>query len=164
MAARHAQTWSIWSFLLFLWLFLTNGTLYQSSKTVKTVKNSQTTVKTEKNDHWCTNRHMSTQSPPNTRVHKAAQTPLPCETSITCAWAVATASRPWTGLTVCVDMDVHASGSRSLPCAATLSSTYWWCLQLRVLQKNAFKKSYAPRHFSHYIHKYEAGKTLLLFL
>jgi len=102
MAARHAQTWSIWSFLLFLWLFLTNGTLYQSSKTVKTVKNSQTTVKTEKNDHWCTNRHMSTQSPPNTRVHKAAQTPLPCETSITRAWAVATARRPWAGLTVCV--------------------------------------------------------------
>jgi len=25
---------------------------------------------------------------------------------------------------VCVYMDVHASGSRSLPCAATLSSTY----------------------------------------
>jgi len=42
-------------------------------------------------------------------------------------WAVATARRPWAGLTVCVYMaymDVHASGSRSLPCAATLSSTY----------------------------------------
>jgi len=45
------------------------------------------------------------------RIHKAAQTPLPCETSITCAWAVATARRPWAGLTVCVYMDVHASGS-----------------------------------------------------
>ena len=57
------------------------------------------------------------------RVHKAAQTPLPRET-ITCAWAVATARRPWAGLTVCVNMDVHASGSRLLPRAATLSSTY----------------------------------------
>ena len=33
------------------------------------------------------------------RIHKAAQMPLPRETSITCAWAVATARRPWTGLT-----------------------------------------------------------------
>ena len=56
------------------------------------------------------------------RIHKAAQTPLPLKTSITCAWAVATARRPWAGLTLCVYVDVHASGSRSLPCAATLSS------------------------------------------
>jgi len=56
--------------------------------------------------------------------HDHAQTPLPCETSMTRAWAVATARRPWTRLTVCVYMDVHASGSRSLPRAATLSSTY----------------------------------------
>ena len=34
------------------------------------------------------------------RIHKAAQTPLPCETCITCTWAVATARRPWAGLTV----------------------------------------------------------------
>ena len=39
---------------------------------------------------------------------------------ITRAWAVATASRPWAELTLCVYMDVHASGSRSLPRAATL--------------------------------------------
>jgi len=64
------------------------------------------------------------------RIHKAYTTldrlctPLPCETSIACAWAVATARRPWAGLTVCVYMDVHVSGSRSLPRAATLSSTY----------------------------------------
>ena len=45
---------------------------------------------------------------------------LPCETSITRTWAGATAHRPWAGLTVCVYMDVHASGSRSLPRAATL--------------------------------------------
>jgi len=56
--------------------------------------------------------------------HDHVQTPLSCETSITRAWAVATPRRPWAGLTVCVYMDVHASGSRSLPRAATLSSTY----------------------------------------
>jgi len=56
--------------------------------------------------------------------HDHAQMPLPCETSMTRAWAVATARRPWTGLTVCVYMDIHASGSRLLLCVATLSSTY----------------------------------------
>ena len=64
------------------------------------------------------------------RIDKATQTPLPCETSVTRAWAVATARHTWAGLTVCVYMDVHASGFRSLPRAATLYSTYWWCLQL----------------------------------
>jgi len=38
------------------------------------------------------------------QIHKAAQTPLPCETSITCAWAVATARRPWAELTVWTSM------------------------------------------------------------
>ena len=38
-------------------------TVYQSSKTVKKSKDSTNT----KNDHWCTNCHMSTQSPPNTQ-------------------------------------------------------------------------------------------------
>ena len=33
------------------------------------------------------------------RIHKAAQTSLSGENSITCPWAVATARRPWTGLT-----------------------------------------------------------------
>ena len=70
---------------------LTIGLVYHSSKTVKRVKianiiigvpnyqsshvyqdctnsvpfvkNSQKTVKQQKNDHWCTNRHISTQSP-----------------------------------------------------------------------------------------------------
>ena len=44
--------------------------------------------------------------------HDHAQIPLPCETFMTRAWAVATARRPWAELTVCVYMDVHASGSR----------------------------------------------------
>jgi len=41
------------------------------------VKNSQTQPKdsqTAKNDHWCTNRHMSTQSPPNTQYGANAAT------------------------------------------------------------------------------------------
>ena len=69
------------------------------------VKNSRKTVKTAKITIGipivtCLHRVR--------RIHKAAQIPLPCETSITCAWAVATACRPWAGLTVCVYMDVHA--------------------------------------------------------
>jgi len=85
------------------------------------INRQKKTVKPQKNDNWCTNRHMS--STQSRRIHKAAQTPLPCETSITRAWAVVTARRLWAGLTVCVYMDVHASGSRSLPSADTLSST-----------------------------------------
>ena len=92
--------------------------MYHSSKTVQ---NSQKTVKTAKITIGvpivtCLHRVR--------RIHKAAQTPLPCETSITCAWEVATARRPWAGLTVCVYMDVHASCSRSLPRAATLALFY----------------------------------------
>ena len=88
---------------------------------VRIVKNTQKTIKQQKMTIGvqivtCLNRVR--------RIHKAAQTPLPRETSITCAWAVATARRPLAGLTLCVYMDVHASGSRSLPRAATLSSTY----------------------------------------
>jgi len=110
----------LWWFVhQWFWVFLTIGTVYHSSKTVKRQPNS---------------KKMTIGVPIVTclhsvrRIHKAAQTPLPCEPCITCAWAVATARRPWAGLTVCVCMDVHASGSRSLPRAATLSSTYWWCL------------------------------------
>ena len=84
------------------WVFLMIGTVYHSSKTFKRQPNS-------KNDHWCTNRHITCLHRVR-RIHKAAQTPLFCETCITCAWAVATAHRPWAGLTVCVYMDVHASG------------------------------------------------------
>ena len=117
------------------------------------VKKQSKDSQNSKNDHWCTNRHMSTKTVPTgyqssktvkrqsnskkmvigvtiitclhrvRRIHKAAQAPQPCETSMTRAWAVATA-RPWAGLTIRVYMDVHASGSRSLPRAATLSSTY----------------------------------------
>ena len=88
----------------------------------KQSKDSQTA----KDDHWCTNHHISTQSPPNTQsprppnIHSAAQTPLPCEAFITHAWAVATARRPWAGLTVCVYMDVHASGYLLMMSAARL--------------------------------------------
>ena len=89
--------------------------VYHSSKTVKRQSNS-------KKDHWCTNRHMSTQSPPNTQSR--ANAAIPCETSITRAWAVATARRLWAGLTVCVYMDVHASGSRSFAAACCYTLFY----------------------------------------
>jgi len=71
------------------------------------------------------------------RIHKAAQMPLPCETSITCAWAVATARRSWAGLTLCVYMDVHASaGSRSLPRAATLVVQCGLCTTQPIISQN----------------------------
>ena len=50
------------------------------------------------------------------RIHKAAQTPLPRETFITCAWAVATARRPWAGLTLCLGL--HGRPCVWLPFAA----------------------------------------------
>ena len=58
------------------------------------------------------------------RIHKAAQTPLPCETSITCAWAVATSRRPWAGLTVCVYIWILWTSMRlaSLRCRVLLHS------------------------------------------
>ena len=131
---------------------LTIGTVYHSSKTVKRqsklqksplvyqsshvyqdctnslpiVKNSQKTVKQQK---------MTIGVPIVTCLHrvrrlpKAAQTPLPCETSITCSWAVATARRPWAGLTVCVYMDVHGP-CVWLPFAAVCCCTLFYLLMM----------------------------------
>jgi len=48
-----------------VWVFLKIGTVYHSG---------QKTVEAEKNHHWCTNRHMSTQSPPNTQSRANAAT------------------------------------------------------------------------------------------
>jgi len=95
--------------------------IYAPQNSLPFVRNSQKTVKTAK---ITIGVPIITCLHKVRRIHKAAQTPLPCETCITCAWAVATARRQWAGLTVCVYMDVHASGSRSLPRAAALSSTY----------------------------------------
>ena len=58
------------------------------------------------------------------RIHKAAQTPLPRETSITRAWAVATARRPWTGLTLCL----HGRPCVWLPFAAVCCYTLFYQL------------------------------------
>jgi len=44
-------------------VFLTIGTVYHSSKQSKTVNRQSK----QQNDHWCTNRHTSTQSLPNTQ-------------------------------------------------------------------------------------------------
>jgi len=83
--------------LTVFWLYLTIRTLYQSSKTLKTicvpnvtglprlyqqcannvpiVKNSQKQLKdsqNSKNDHWCTNRYMSTKTVPT--VYQSSKT------------------------------------------------------------------------------------------
>ena len=55
----------LWRFVhQWFWVFLTIGTVYHSSKDSQTAKN----------DHWCTNLHMSTQSPPNTQSRVNAAT------------------------------------------------------------------------------------------
>jgi len=105
-----------------LWLFLTIGTVYHSSKTVKRQSKQQ-------NHHWFTNRHMSTQSPPNTQSRANALRDL--HHNVPGQWPQPVArGQGWLYVST---MDVHASGSRSLPRAATLSSTYWWCLQLVIV-------------------------------
>jgi len=86
---------------------------------VRIAKNSQKTVKQHK---MTIGVQIVTCLHKVHRIHKAAQTPLPRETSITCLGTGHSRTHPWTGLTLCVYMDVHASGSRSLPRAATLSS------------------------------------------
>jgi len=93
---------------------LTIGTVYHSSKRVKTAK-----ITIGVPIVTCLHRVR--------RIHKAAQTPLPCETFITCAWAVAIARRPWAGLTLCVYMDVHASCP---PFAAACCYTLFYLLMM----------------------------------
>jgi len=74
---------AIAKFLLHCWYSLgrhvTIGTpmvlsVFDDWYSIPFVKNSQKTVKQQKNDHWCTNRHMSTQSPPNTQSRANAAT------------------------------------------------------------------------------------------
>ena len=90
---------------------MTIGTVYESSNTVKRQSNSKKmTIVVQ--IVTCLHRVR--------RIHKAAQTPLPRETSITCAWAVATARRPWAGLTLCVYMDVRLAPVRCRICCYTL--------------------------------------------
>ena len=140
----------IFAVLTVFWLFLTNDTLYQSSKqsnplvhqssqvyqdctnivptmyqSSKTVKNSQETVKTAQK--WplvYQSSHVYTCHVRVRRIHKPAQTPLPCKTSHHTCLSSGHSPSP-----------VHASGSRSLPCTATLSSTYWWSINQSINQK-----------------------------
>jgi len=99
--------------------------VYHSSKTVKRQSNSKKiTIGVP-----IVTSHVYTESV--RRIHKAAQlTPLPCETCITCAWAVATARRPWAGLTVCVYMDVHGTPCVWLPFAAACCYTLFYLLMM----------------------------------
>jgi len=96
-------------------VFLTIGTVYHSSKTVKRQSKQQ------KSPLVYQSSHVYTESAEYTKPRKRRYLAKPPSQ---CAWAVATASRPWAGLTVCVYMDVHATDSRLLPRVATLSSTY----------------------------------------
>jgi len=93
--------------------------VYQDcTNSVPFVKNSQKTVKQQKMTIGvpivtCLHRvHL---------IHKAAQTPLPCETSIIRAWAVATARRPWACSTDCTCL--HGRPCVWLPFAAACCYT-----------------------------------------
>ena len=120
--------WLVHQWFWVFWVFLTIGTVYHSSKTVK---NSQKTVKQQK---------MIIGVPIVTclyrvrRIYKAAQTPLPCETSITRAWEVATARRPWAGLTVWTvwtyQLPNHGRLCVWLPFAAACCYTLFYLLMM----------------------------------
>jgi len=96
-------------------VFLTIGTVYESSNTVKRQSNSKK-VTIVVQIVTCLHRVR--------RIHKAAQTLLPREASIRCAWAVATARRPWAELTVCL----HGRPCVWLPFAAACCYTLFYLL------------------------------------
>ena len=54
---------NIVSILVHCWYTVGTVLVHQCTNRQKQSKDSQNS----KNDHWCTNRHMSTQSPPNTQ-------------------------------------------------------------------------------------------------
>jgi len=47
-------------------------TVYQSSKTVRNSQKQSKDIQNSKNDHWCTNRHMSTKTVPT--VYQSSKT------------------------------------------------------------------------------------------
>ena len=93
-----------WSFLLF-WLSLDCfwPLLYQSSHVYQDCTISVPTVyqkqskdsQNSKNHRWCTNRHMSTQSPPNTQSLHLRPRPPNTQSRIKCMYQVKTS--------VCID-------------------------------------------------------------
>jgi len=100
-------------------------TVFDDWYSVPFVKNSQKTVKIAK---------MTIGVPIVTclhsvrRIHKAAQTPLPCETSIARAWAVATAVARGQGRADC--MCLHGRPCVWLPFAAACSCTLFYLLMM----------------------------------
>jgi len=144
-----------WSFLLFwlsvdcFWLFLTTGapfvhcwysldrpvtigtpmvlSVFHDWYSVRIVKYSQKTVKQPKNNHCCTNRHMSTQSPPNTQSRANAATSR--DLHHMCLGSGHSMSPVDRADSMCL----HGRPCVWLPFAAVYAatpfSTCWWCLQ-----------------------------------
>jgi len=101
------------------WVFLTIGTVYTiHSKTAKRQSKQQKWPLVYQSSHVYT-------GPPNTQSRANSATLR--DLHHTC---LGSGHRPSpVGRADCMCLhDVHVSGSRSLPCAATLSSTYWWCM------------------------------------
>ena len=101
---------------------LTIGTVYHSSKTIKRQSSSK---------KWplvYQSSHVYTESTEYTKPHKRRYLARP-PSHVPGQWPQPVArGQGW----LCVYMDVYASGSRSLPRAATLSSTYWWYLMMSI--------------------------------
>jgi len=103
---RHVTTGTpVVIFMLFWLCFECFWRLVQCTIRQKQSKDSQNS----KNHHWCTNRHMSTQSPPDTQSRANAATLR--NLHYMCLGSGDSPSP--VGRADC--MDVHASGSRSLP-------------------------------------------------
>jgi len=86
---------------------------YQSSKTVKRQSNSI--------DHWCTNCHMSTQSPPNTQSRANAATSRDLH-----HMCLDSGHSPWAGLTMCL----HGRPRVWLPFATVCCYTLFYLLMM----------------------------------
>ena len=97
-------------------------TIFDDWYSVPFVKNSQKTVKTAKSPLVYQSSHVYTESAEYTKPRKRLARP-PSQ----CAWAVATARRPWAGLTVCVD---NGRPCVWLPFAAACCYTLFYLLMM----------------------------------
>ena len=103
---------------------------------MRIVKNSQK-QSNSKNHRWCTNRHMSTQSPPNTQ---SRATPLPRKTSITCLGSGHSSSPVGKADSMCL----HGRPCVWLPFAAACCYTLFYLLMMPAVRLVCQRSSNFP--------------------
>ena len=113
-------------------------TIFDDWYSVPFVKNSQKTVKTAKSPLVYQSSHVYTESAEYTKPRKRLARP-PSQ----CAWAVATARRPWAGLTVCVD---NGRPCVWLPFAAVCCYILFYLLMMPAARLVCQRPSSTPRH------------------